>query len=123
MINQEIQNICDRNCLKSEKIEKIDKLCLFFGSTYIKSLVSNREVSFPSSLWNQRDAAVMGIARATSAVEGWHFGIGSYFNGARPNMWKVVDSLQKDASVEKLKFFDTSSGHKLKKKEKVSSTE
>ena len=29
----EIQNVCDRNCLEPEKI---DELCLFFGSTYIK---------------------------------------------------------------------------------------
>ena len=59
MIVQEIQNVCDRNWLEPEKIEKIDELCLclYFGSTYIKSLVPNREVSFPPSRWNQRDAA------------------------------------------------------------------
>ena len=56
----------DRNCLEPEKI---DKLCLYFGSIYIKSLVPNREVLFPTSLWNQRDAAVSGIARTTNAVE------------------------------------------------------
>ena len=37
MIVQEIQNVCDRNCLEPEKIEKIDELCLYFGSTYIKA--------------------------------------------------------------------------------------
>ena len=106
MIVQEIQNVCDRNCLEPEKIEKIDELCLYFGSTYIKSLVpnrevSNREVSFP-----------------TNAAEGCHFGIQSYFSGAHPNMWKVVGSLQKDASVQKLNSFDASSGHKFTKKKK-----
>ena len=95
-----------------------DEVCLYFGSTYIKSLVPNREVSFPPSLWNQRDAAVSGIARTTNAVEGWHFGIQSYFSGTHPNMWKVVGSLQKDASVQKLKLFDASSGHKFTKKKK-----
>ena len=69
-----------------EKIEKVDELCLYFGSTDIKSLV--------------------------------HFGIQSYFIGAHPNMWKVVGSLQKDASVQKLNFFDASSGHKFTKKKK-----
>ena len=50
MIVQEIQNVCDRNCLEHEIIEKSDELCLYFGSTYIKSLLPNREVSFPTSL-------------------------------------------------------------------------
>ena len=68
MIVQEIQNVCDRICLEPEKIEKVDELCLYFGSTDIKSLV--------------------------------HFGIQSYFIGAHPNMWKVVGSLQKDASMQ-----------------------
>ena len=61
---------------------------------------------------------MMGIARTTNAVEGWHFGIQSYFSGAHLNMWKVVGSLQKDASVQRLNFFDASSGHKFTKKKK-----
>ena len=63
MIVQEIQNVCDRNCLEPEKFEKNDELCLYFGSTYIKSLVPNREVLFPPSLWNQLDAAVSGLLK------------------------------------------------------------
>ena len=105
MILQEIKNVCDKKCLKSEKIEKIDGLCVYFGSTYIKTLVPNREVLFPPYLWNQRDAAVSGIARTTNAVEGWHFGgIHSYFSGAHPNIRKVVGSLRKDASVQNSTF-------------------
>ena len=117
MIVQEIQNVCDKNCLEPEKI---DGLCVYFGSTYIKILVPNREVLFLLSLRSQRDAAVSGIARTTNAVAGLHFGIQSYFSGAHPNMWKVVRSLQKDASVQKLNFFDASRGHKFTKKEKLS---
>ena len=44
--------------------------------------------------------------------------IESYFSGAHPNMWKVVGSLQKNASVKKLNFFDASSGHNFTKKKK-----
>ena len=33
-------------------------------------------------------------------------------------MWKIVGSFQKDASVQKLKLFDASSGHKFTKKKK-----
>ena len=47
IIVQEIQNVCEQNCLEPEKIKKNDKLCLYLGSTYIKSLAPNREVLFP----------------------------------------------------------------------------
>ena len=99
-----------------KKNEKIEKLCLYFSSSYIKNFVPNSEVLFSPFLWNQRDAAVNGIA-----VEGWHFGIESYSSGAHPIMWKVVGSLQEDASVHKLTFFGASSGHEFTKKQKVSS--
>ena len=49
MIIQEIQNVCDRNSSEPEKIkkfEKINELCLYFGSTYLKSLVPNSESYF-----------------------------------------------------------------------------
>ena len=68
------------------KNDKIDELCLYFVSSYIKSMVPNRETLFPPSLWNQQDAAVSGIARATNDVEGSHFGIQFYFSGAHPIM-------------------------------------
>ena len=44
MIVRKIQNVLDRKCFEPEKNEKIDKLCLYFGSTSIKILVPNREV-------------------------------------------------------------------------------
>ena len=115
---EEIQIVCDRTIKESEKIAKIDELCLYFGSNYIKSLVPNREALFPPSLWNQRDAASSGLARTTNAVEGWHYGIQSYFSGSHPSIWKVIANLQKDASVQKLNFYNASSGHQFTKKKK-----
>ena len=53
MAVQEIQNVCDRNSLEPEKFEQNDELGLYLGSNYIKSMVPNREVFFPRSLWNQ----------------------------------------------------------------------
>ena len=64
------QSICHRNCSEPKKFEKIGELCLYIGSAYIKSMVPNREVLFPLSLCNQRDAAESGIAKTTIAVEG-----------------------------------------------------
>ena len=117
-IVEEIQIVCDHTIKESEKLAKVDELCLYFGSNYIKSLVPNREALFPPSLWNRRDAASSGLARTTNAVEGWHYGIQSYFSGSHPKIWKVIANLQKDASVQKLNFYNASSGHQFTKKKK-----
>ena len=54
---------------------------------------------------------MMVIARTTNAVEGWHFGIQSYFSGAHPNMWKVVGKVYVPTVQKKL---TKRSGHKFK---------
>ena len=46
-IVEEIQLVCDRTKKESEKIAKVDELCLYFGSNYIKRLVPNRQALFP----------------------------------------------------------------------------
>ena len=58
------------------------------------------------------------MARTTNAVEGWHYGIMSNFSGLHPSIWKVIANLQKDASVQKLNFYNASSGHQFTKKKK-----
>ena len=99
---EEIQIVCDRTIKDSEKIAKVDEICLCFGSNYIKNLVLNREVLFPPSLWSQRDAASSGLARTTNAVEGRHYDMQLYFSGSYPSLWKMIANLQKEASVQKL---------------------
>ena len=109
---------------RSEQIEKSfeliveDELCLYFQTNYIKCPPLNRPATFPPQIWNQRDAAVEGIARTTNAVEGWHYGIQALFSGSHPGIWKLLTNLQKDAVVQKLNFLNASSGHKFPKKKK-----
>ena len=69
----------------------------------------------PPQIWNQRDAAIEGIARTTNAVEGWHYGIQALFNGPHPEIWKLLVNLQKDAAVQKLNFLNASSRQKFPK--------
>ena len=118
LIVEEITNVADQQSLDSFVIEKIDELCLYFQTNYIKCPLLNRPATFPPQIWNQRDAAIEGIARTTNAVEGWHYGIQALFSGSHPGIWKLLTNLQKDAAVQKLNFLNASSGHKFPKKKK-----
>ena len=93
LIVEEITNVADQHNLDSFVIEKIDELCLYFQTNYIKCPLLNRPATFPPQILNQRDAAIEGIARTTNNVEGWHYGIQALFSG----IWKLLTNLQKDA--------------------------
>ena len=47
-IVEEFQVVCNRTLKESGKIAKVDELCLYFGSNYIKSLVPR--IPIPLSL-------------------------------------------------------------------------
>ena len=74
--------------------------------------------TFPPKIWNQRDAAIEGIARTTNAVESWQYGIQALFSGSHPWIWKLLVNLQKDAAVQKLNILNAPSGHKFPKMKK-----
>ena len=62
LIVEEITNVEGQQNLDSFVIEKIDKLCLYFQTNYIKCPILNRPATFPPQIWNQRDTAIEGIA-------------------------------------------------------------
>ena len=95
----EIMNICDQIEIESDTVEKIDQLLAYFQNFYIKNPLPGRNVMFPPFLWNQSMAAANGIAITTNAVEGWHFGIQSFFSGSHPSIWKVIAGLRKDSAM------------------------
>ena len=118
MIVLEIQNVCDRLFLEPKNIEKIYELCLCFGSNQMKSLASNREVLFPTSLWNQRDAAVSRIARTKKLSR-------DGISGCNPNLAEATQICGKEWAAckktfrKKTQFFDASSGHKFTKRNNI----
>ena len=82
----------------------------------MKSLVLIREVLFPPSLLNQRNAASSSLARATYAVEGLYYGMHSHFSRSHLRTWKVTANLKENASIQKFIFYNASIGHQYTKK-------
>ena len=83
LIVEEITNVADQQKLDSFVIEKIDELCLYFNRNYIKCPLVNRPATFPPQIWNQRDAAIEGIARTANAMRSGIMGYRPY--SADPN--------------------------------------
>ena len=86
LIVEEIIIAADQQHLDIFVIEKIDELCLYFKSNYIKCPLLNGHPIFPSQICNQSEAAIELIAKTTkaNAVESWHFGIQALFSASHP---------------------------------------
>ena len=60
--------------------------------------------------WNQHQAAIDGIARTTSSVEGWHYCLQSLFQCHHPTLWTFKDGISKDIQKQKASFLQGISG-------------
>ena len=93
--------------------DKFDELAMYFQATYVKGKQigsQKRPPIFPIHLWNHQIEAAEGLARTTNAVEGWHCGIKSLFQGAHPALNILLDKLKLDSATQKFNMLKASSG-------------
>ena len=87
--------------------DKMNELLSFFEHTYVRGRrLRGRNAGYGDPLflpeiWNQREAAVEGIARTTNSVEGWHFGLQSLFQCHHPAMWSFLNGVKKDINMQR----------------------
>ena len=62
------------------------------------------------SIWNTKLPELEGVARATTAVEGFDFGIQATFLGSHPSLWKTLGNLKKDATTKKYLCLQSTAG-------------
>ena len=105
LIVEEITTVADEQHLDSFVVEKIDLLCLYFQTIFIKCPLFNRLPIFPPQIWNQRDTAFEGTARQNNAVEGWHYGIQASFSGSHPEFGNFFLTCKQTLRC-KLKLFE-----------------
>ena len=99
-------------------IEKIDEVAMYFKNTYVENPLPNRPPKFNIGLWNHHGSTTEGIARTNNAVEGWHYGLQTYFNGSHPNMWVVLANLKKDMAVQKFSYIQYTQGAFVPRRQK-----
>ena len=116
LVVEDIQKVCEQLSLDSSEVEKNADLCSYFQNPYIEEHL--RELLFPPSIWNIREAASEGVARITNAVEGWHFGTQAFFSGSHPSLWRTLESLKKDTATQKFLYLQSTAGTKFSRSKK-----
>lgn len=60
--------------------------------------------AFPHSLWNVYISALGDLPKTNNAVEGWHRGFHQLLGAYHPTIWKFIDGLKKEQSLNELKI-------------------
>lgn len=59
---------------------------------------------FPHSLWNCYDASLDDLPRTNNSVEGWHRGFSQLLGANHPTIWKFIDGIKKEQSLNEMKL-------------------
>ena len=62
-----------------------------------------RDPTFAISLWNCYSSVIDGIPKTNNAVEGWHNAFSSLLSADHPTIWKFIDGIQQEQSLNELK--------------------
>lgn len=61
-----------------------------------------RDPRFAISLWNVQDRIENGLPRTNNTVEGWHRSFQSGVGAHHPNIWRFLDVLKREQSLNEL---------------------
>ena len=85
---------------------------------FVYNSLNNREPQYSLALWNHNKDAAEGLARTTNAVEGWHLGLTSLFQGNLPCIWTFLEKISLDAANQKFNIIKDLSGKEKKSRKK-----
>jgi hypothetical protein len=63
-----------------------------------------RQPPYPPSLWNCFTAVINDLPKTNNSVEGWHRGFNELLGAHHPSIWKFIDGLKKEQSLNELKI-------------------
>jgi hypothetical protein len=78
----------------------------YFEDTWIGRLSrrGRRPPEFPLALWNQYLGTLEDLPKTNNSVEGWHNSFSSLLSANHPTIWKFIDALKKEQSLNELKI-------------------
>ena len=82
-------------------IEPAQVILDYFETNYVGELRRGRrlEPRFPHAMWNMNARVLNNIARTNNDLEGWHNRFSGNFHGNHENIWKFINVLKSDSSL------------------------
>lgn len=106
--------------------EEVTDLYDYFEKTYIGRRMrrGRRAPRFPIATWNQHSRVDGNLPRTNNLLEGWHSGIQNSLLGKNPTVWRFLDFLQKEESLQRSIIASIAAGNdsRRERKEDVSRT-
>ena len=92
--------------------EEVLPLVDYFEETWIGVVRrgQRRSARFEIALWNCYDAVKDGLPKTNNSVEGWHNEFGSLLSANHPSIWKFIEGLQKQQSLNEMKIIQYLAG-------------
>ena len=92
-------------------LERVEELIAYFEVTYVQGRDRGNgrgrgPARYPPQVWNHFQDPANNVPRTTNAVEGYHNGLNSLFLSQHPSMWKLLDGLIKDISLQHKVYAD-----------------
>ena len=87
----------------------------YFEDTYIgrpNLNGSRRNPRFHVSMWNVYDRTVDNLPRTNNSVEGFHRGFESMIQATKPDVWKFLDAIQRQQTLQEFNYSQLKSGVK-----------
>lgn len=96
--------------------EQMEQILLYFERTYVRGRQlrngTYKPPLFNISIWNHSQSAANCIARTTNCIEGWHYGLQSLFQCSHPTVWKFLDNIVKELSLQHTNYLQDLTGQR-----------
>ena len=95
----------------------------YFEDTWVEraSRRGRRPPRFLINMWNCFEAAAESMPKTNNAVEGWHTGFEATVDAVHPNIFKLVEALQREQTLADTKYEEMVRGEPPAKKKKKTS--
>jgi len=88
----------------------------YFENTWVGKLDrrgKRKPPKYAITLWNCFSRVIQDLATTNNAIEGWHNCFTSLINGMHPSIWRFIDALKKEESINRLKIEQYVGGNEL----------
>ncbi|KAK4883331.1 hypothetical protein RN001_006650 [Aquatica leii] len=103
------ERLCDKNILPPEAQPVVD----YFENTWIRRphrRQHRRAPQFSHQMWNWFDGVQQGLPKTNNSIKGWHRGFETQIGADYPNIWKFIEAIQREQSLNALQIEQYISG-------------